>query len=62
MLVPSGDVPSMARALRALADDPARRASLGEAGANFVREAFSEPAVLARWDALFAAVVTQRTS
>jgi glycosyltransferase involved in cell wall biosynthesis len=62
VLVPSGDVPSMARALRALADDPARRASLGEAGANFVREAFSEPAVLARWDALFAAVVTQRTS
>jgi glycosyltransferase involved in cell wall biosynthesis len=62
VLVPPGDVPSMARALRALADDPARRAALGEAGASFVRGAFSEAAVLARWDSLFAAVVTQGTT
>jgi GalNAc-alpha-(1->4)-GalNAc-alpha-(1->3)-diNAcBac-PP-undecaprenol alpha-1,4-N-acetyl-D-galactosaminyltransferase len=62
VLVPPGDVAALATALRALADDPARRIALGEAGASFVRGAFSEAAVLARWDALFSAIVTQRTS
>lgn len=62
VLVPPGDVAALARELRALAEDAARRVALGEAGASFVRRAFSESAVLARWDALFSAIVTQRTS
>ena len=62
VLVPPGDVAALATALRALADDPARRVALGAAGASFVRSAFSEAAVLARWDILFSSIVTQRTS
>ena len=62
VLVPPADVASLARALRALADDPGRRAELGASGMSFVREAFSEAAVLASWDALFGSVVTRRTT
>lgn len=62
VLVPPGDVAAMARQMRALADDPSRRRSLGVDGSAYVRRAFSEDAVLGRWDALFATVEKQFTS
>jgi GalNAc-alpha-(1->4)-GalNAc-alpha-(1->3)-diNAcBac-PP-undecaprenol alpha-1,4-N-acetyl-D-galactosaminyltransferase len=58
VLVPPGDELAMARELRALADDSVRRDLLGHAGASFVRSAFSESAVLKRWDALFSEIIT----
>jgi glycosyltransferase involved in cell wall biosynthesis len=54
VLVPPGDVASLATALRALAEQPGRRAQLGQVAAESVRKRFSEEAVLSRWDALFA--------
>jgi len=39
--VPPGDPPALAAALNALLDDPARRAAMGAAGRQRVREEFS---------------------
>jgi glycosyltransferase involved in cell wall biosynthesis len=41
MLVPEGDAAALARALEALARDPARRRALGEAGCARVRGEFA---------------------
>ena len=41
MLVPPGDAPALARAMRVLLDDPERCRSMGEAGARRIRERFS---------------------
>ena len=54
VLVPTGDVGSLAAALRTLADEPAQRARLGAVAAESVRERFSEAAILSKWDTLFA--------
>ena len=54
VLVPPGDITSLAEALRALAEQPDRRVQLGQVAAESVRKRFSEEAVLSRWDALFA--------
>jgi glycosyltransferase involved in cell wall biosynthesis len=62
VLVPPADVAALARALRALADDAVQRVEMGHAGAGFVRSAFSEAAVLARWDTLFSSILARRTS
>ena len=45
MVVPPGDGAALADALVALADDPARRATLGAAGPAFVEERYSRRAV-----------------
>lgn len=53
LLVPPGDEIKLARALRELADDPQRRRTLGDAGADFVAKEFSEDSVISRWDEVF---------
>jgi glycosyltransferase involved in cell wall biosynthesis len=40
-LVPAGDAAALAATLKALLDDPARRARLGEAGRRLLLERFS---------------------
>ena len=54
VLVPTGNVASLAVALRALADEPGQRVRLGGAAAESVRARFSEAAILSKWDTLFA--------
>jgi glycosyltransferase involved in cell wall biosynthesis len=58
VLVPPDDDEALARALAALADDPARRAALGAAAALDVRDRFAPerlaPRVMAIYDALLA--------
>lgn len=57
LLVPSGDIESLAAALRALADDPRRREGLGDSAAESVRRRFSEAEVLRGWDDLFSSIL-----
>jgi lipopolysaccharide/colanic/teichoic acid biosynthesis glycosyltransferase len=45
LVVPPGDGEAMARALVALADDPARRAALGGSGPSFIEQRYSRRAV-----------------
>lgn len=53
LLVPEGDVPQLATALRALLDDPARRLAMGAAGVAHATSTFSPAAVAARYDNLY---------
>jgi rhamnosyl/mannosyltransferase len=46
--VPLRDVNALARALETLSHDPARRASMGEAGRNRVAERFTQNAMAAK--------------
>ena len=46
LLVPPGDVEALRDALQALIDDPAKRATLGEAGRQRVRERFTASVVV----------------
>ena len=59
LLVESGDVPALARALCALITDPARRHALGKAGMLRVRQDFSHHAGIARLMALFSGTPVQ---
>jgi glycosyltransferase involved in cell wall biosynthesis len=54
LLVPPGDPEGLAAALRALYDDGTRRASLGEAGREAARAGYSEEAVIAQVETLYA--------
>jgi GalNAc-alpha-(1->4)-GalNAc-alpha-(1->3)-diNAcBac-PP-undecaprenol alpha-1,4-N-acetyl-D-galactosaminyltransferase len=54
LLVPAGDRAALEAALRQLLADSALRVSLGAKAAASVRDRFGLPAVLARWDAVFA--------
>lgn len=57
LLVPSGDVDALARAIRLLVDDPALRASMAANAADVIKR-FSGREVLAKWDRVFAALST----
>ncbi len=46
LLIPPGDVPALARALRTLLDDPGRRRALGRAGRALVEREFSVDAMV----------------
>lgn len=46
LLVPPGDVPELAGALRRLIDDPAARRRMGEAGRKIAEDGFSEKSVV----------------
>lgn len=52
LVVPTGDVPALAAALRRLIDDPALRVRLAERGPDRIRR-FDPEAVLDDWEALF---------
>jgi glycosyltransferase involved in cell wall biosynthesis len=55
LLVPSGDAPALARALRRAVDDPALRATLGAAARARAGATYSQHAMLDRYESLFAA-------
>ncbi|VVT22487.1 Group 1 glycosyl transferase [Sphingomonas sp. EC-HK361] len=59
VLVPDGDVDSLADAIIALCRDDARRAALGDAARRRM-EAFSPPAIMAQWLAVITEVADQR--
>ncbi len=48
LVTPPGDAAALAAAITALADDPARRATLGQAAALRAAERWSKPAIIAR--------------
>ncbi len=56
LLVPPGDAPALAAALRSLAEDRARAQRLAEAGHRSLAARFSWPAITARWLAVYARV------
>jgi phosphatidyl-myo-inositol dimannoside synthase len=60
LLVRPGDPAALAQALDRLARDRSLAARLGEAGARLVRERFSWPAIVARWEACYAAALARR--
>ena len=53
LLVPIGDAPSMARAVRDLVRDPERSRALGEAGRARVQAEFPADAMVARFADLY---------
>lgn len=62
LLVPCGDVPGLAGAVRRLLDDPALATSLGEAGRDHVRRTYGIPAVVDALEQLYTEVVTRGTT
>jgi glycosyltransferase involved in cell wall biosynthesis len=60
LLVPPGDPAALAAALARLARDPAFAARLGAAGQRRVEEHFSWPAIVAQWEACYAAALAAR--
>jgi sugar transferase (PEP-CTERM/EpsH1 system associated) len=52
-LVPANDVPALAAALLALAQDPARSAVMGVAGRRIVEQRFSLPAMVAAYEGVY---------
>jgi glycosyltransferase involved in cell wall biosynthesis len=59
--VPPGDAAALARVIRALADDPARRAALGAAARNRVLEKFSVQAMVAKLARVYEEVSSRRS-
>jgi glycosyltransferase involved in cell wall biosynthesis len=57
ILAPFGDTGALAGKIESLLRDPARRASLGEAGRVRAREKFSAAAIVPRYEALYRRVV-----
>jgi glycosyltransferase involved in cell wall biosynthesis len=53
LLVPEGNVPALAEALRTLLDNPVRRSAMGEAGVMHAASTFSPAAVGARYDEIY---------
>ena len=60
LLVPPGDIEGLAAALAALAADPARRVSMGEAGRALIEREFAEEGVARATLALYEAVLRER--
>ncbi len=60
LLVPPAHPAALAAALERLAADPALAARLGESGRRHVRERFSWPAIVAQWEACYAAARDRR--
>ncbi|HEX8851129.1 MAG TPA: glycosyltransferase family 4 protein [Gemmatimonadaceae bacterium] len=60
LLVPPGDVASLARALERLGRDRELATGLGARGQRFVAERFSWSAIVARWISLYDRVVARR--
>lgn len=56
VLVPAGDREKLREGLRSLLSDAALRQTLGARAAESVRSRYALPAVLAKWDALFARI------
>jgi phosphatidylinositol alpha-mannosyltransferase len=61
VLTPPGDVPALARAVAALADDPERRAALAGRGRAHALE-FAWPKVTEKIEAVYAQVLAKRGS
>jgi starch synthase len=59
-LVPSGDAPALADAVRALLADPARRRELGQAGRQAVVAPFGAGRLLADMDRLYAELLREK--
>ncbi|QZA32629.1 N-acetyl-alpha-D-glucosaminyl L-malate synthase BshA [Hydrogenibacillus sp. N12] len=59
-LLPVGDVPAMAAAVRRLLDDPGLRRRMGAAGRRRVAERFSPAAQVARYEALYKRIIIQQ--
>jgi glycosyltransferase involved in cell wall biosynthesis len=59
--VPPGDAAALARAIRALADDPARRAALGAAAQQRVLEKFSVQAMVGKLARVYEEVSSRRS-
>ena len=57
LLVPPYDVPALARAIAALARDPARRQAMGQAGRALVEREFAEPVIAEQTLALYDAIL-----
>jgi glycosyltransferase involved in cell wall biosynthesis len=53
VVVPADDVPSLAAALLALAQDPARAAAMGGAGRRIVEQRFSLSAMVAAYEVVY---------
>lgn len=62
LLVPQKDPAALAAALERLARDPALAARLGEAGYRRLHALFSWPAIVARWQHVYASVTTARAA
>jgi glycosyltransferase involved in cell wall biosynthesis len=62
LLVPPADPVALAAALERLAGDSRLARRLGEAGHRHVRERFSWAAILAQWQACYAAALERRSS
>jgi len=60
LLVPPGDAPALARAIDALASDPARAQALAEAGQRHVEREFSWPTIVERLTAVYASAARRR--
>ena len=60
LLVPPGDVEALARAIRALLEDPGRCRDMGEAGAHRIRERFSWQRTAEETLALYSEVLSSR--
>ena len=60
LLVPSGDVPELTRALASLAADGALRRRLGDAAAEHCAARFTIRAVADRWEAVLRSVARPR--
>jgi glycosyltransferase involved in cell wall biosynthesis len=59
VLVPPGDVPRFASALRQLAADPEGRRALGERAAAHARREFCQQRILADWDRLIVQLLSR---
>jgi glycosyltransferase involved in cell wall biosynthesis len=61
ILVPPNDPAALAKALRALADDPERRARMGEAASADAHERFSRERMLDQIEAVYASIGVRRS-
>jgi glycosyltransferase involved in cell wall biosynthesis len=59
LLVPPGDVPSLAKAIQLVMKDQTRAAELAGAGYTRMREHFSWDAISARWDAVYSSAASR---
>lgn len=60
VVTPPGDALALAKAIGALLDDPYQRTALGKAAAQRATERWSKAAIIARWEAKLAALLSGR--